>query len=253
MNDQGPPDSSEKEPRDELAELADRLGAAEVARLIEIGIAMTVPIDERIGVAGDLLRPNFVAEFRTRLQVHHATQDSPLDRLGFENAFVAASRAAGLDAAEAPSRTTRFYDVTVAGERFALKTEAAKALKPNRLHISKLSEAAWIQDMRSARVRFERTMTFFDEFLAAVDRIFVLRFYRASPTPHYELVEIPIAHFERVKDLSISDFDSDSPRIPISDDSGPIMELHLDRSDSKITIGKIEKSRCIMRAEWKLG
>lgn len=242
-----------RERREELEALLSRLNEAEVARLIEIGNSMIAPIEERVAADGDLLRPEFVAEFRSRLQIHHATQDSPLDRLGFENAFLAASRAAGLEAVEAPSRTTRFYDVTIAGERFALKTEGAKDMKADRLHISKLSEAAWIQDMRSARLRYEKAMEFVDAFLAVVDRMFVLRYYRASAIPHYELVEIPITHFERIKMTSVSDFDSDAPRIKIADGSGDIMEFHIDRSDSKITIGKIEKSQCIVRAEWKLG
>jgi hypothetical protein len=213
---------------------------------------MAQPIDESINSTSKLLRPGFVSEFRARLQAHHATHTTPMDRLGFENAFLSACRSAGLDAIEAPSRTTRFYDATIAGERFALKTEGSKAMKSDRLHISKLSEAAWIQDMRSARMRYDKTMAFIDEFLSAVDRMFVLRFYRASPTPHYELVEIPIVYFERVKDLDVADFDSDAPRVSISDSKGYLMEFRVDRSDSKITIGKIEKSRCVVHAEWRL-
>jgi hypothetical protein len=213
---------------------------------------MAWPIEERINARSDLLRPNFVDEFRARLQVHHATHQTQLDRLGFESAFLSASKAAGLDAVEAPSRTTRFYDVTIAGERIALKTESAKSLKPDRLHISKLSEAAWIQDMRSARKRHERTMELVDAFLEAVDRIFMLRFYQASDLPHYELVEIPISHFERVKELAISNFDSDAPRVMIADSESDIMEFRLDRSDSKVTVGKINKSRCVVHAEWRL-
>jgi hypothetical protein len=238
--------------RADLFAVVHRLDDQQVAKLLDVARVMAQPIEERINADSEVLRPEFVAEFRARLQAHHATHTTQMDRLGFENAFLSASRAAGLDAAEAPSRTTRFYDATISGEQVALKTEGAKSLKADKLHISKLSEAAWIQDMRSARKRYERSMELMDSFLTAVDRIFVLRYYQASPVPHYELVEIPVRHFERIKELAVSDFDSDAPRIMISDDEGEIMEFRLDRSDSKITIGKINKSRCVVHAEWRL-
>ncbi|MCA1704523.1 MAG: hypothetical protein LC808_15185, partial [Actinobacteria bacterium] len=186
-------------------------------------------------------------EFRARLQAHHATHTTPMDRLSFENAFLAASRAAGRATDEAPSRTTRFFDATVNGEQTALKTEGAKSMRFDKLHISKLSEAAWIQDMRSGRKRRDKTMEFLEEFLTAVDRIFILRYYQADPAPHYELVEVPTSHFELVKSVPVSQFNADAPRIEIVDAEGRIMEFRLDRSDSKITISKIEKGRCIVR------
>lgn len=138
-------------------ELADR----QVQQLLGVARVMALPIEEAIDPASTVVTPNFAAEFRGR-----AT-------------------------AVAPSRTTRFFDASVDGEQTALKTEGAKSMKADRLHISKLSEAAWIQDMRSGRTRREKTM---DEFLAAVARIFVLRYYQADTAPHYELVEIPTAH-----------------------------------------------------------
>ncbi|HEY2335473.1 MAG TPA: hypothetical protein VGH58_10775 [Solirubrobacterales bacterium] len=238
--------------RADLFDVAHRLDDKQVARLLDVARVMAQPIIEKINASSGVLEPEFVAEFRARLQAHHATHTTQMDRLGFENAFLSASRAAGFDATEAPSRTTRFYDATISDERVALKTEGAKSLKADKLHISKLSEAAWIQDMRSARKRYERSMEFIDAFLAAVDRIFMLRYYQASPTPHYELVEIPVSHFERVRELTPSDFESDAPRVMILDEEGEIMEFRLDRSDSKITIGKIAKSRCVVHAEWRL-
>ncbi|MEX2447879.1 MAG: hypothetical protein WD404_03940 [Solirubrobacterales bacterium] len=238
--------------RAKLFAVVHQLDDQQVEKLLDVARVMSQPIEETINTTSEVVLPEFVAEFRARLQAHHATHTTPMDRLGFESAFLSASRAAGLDTEEAPSRTTRFYDATISDERFALKTEGAKSMKPDRLHISKLSEAAWIQDMRSARTRYEKSMELIDEFLAAVDRMFVLRYYQASEAPHYELVEIPVCHFERIRDLAVTDFDSDAPRITISDEIGEIMEFCLDRSDSKITIGKIQKSRCVVHAEWRL-
>lgn len=239
-------------PDEELRELIERLDPEQVGRLLDVARVMARPIEETLNAESALMVPDFVAEFRARLQAHHATHTTPMDRLGFENAFLAASRAAGVETEDAPSRTTRFFDATVGEDQVALKTEGAKDMQADYLHISKLSEAAWIQDMRSARKRYERTMALVDEFLAAVQRIYLLRYYRSSPTPHYELVEIPVAHFERIKEAKVSEFASDAPRIQVADEQGPIMRFVIDRSDSKITVRKIAKSRCIVHGEWRL-
>jgi len=244
--------ASSSSTRADLFAVIQELEDEQIGKLLDVARVMARPIDENVNPDSDLMRPEFVAEFRARLQAHHATHTTQMDRLGFENAFLSASRAGGFEAEEAPSKTTRFYDATVDGEQVALKTEGAKSMKADRLHISKLSEAAWIQDMRSARKRRERSLELIEDFLEAVDRIYVLRFYQSSDVPHYELVEIPVEHFELMRALGTEAFDSDAPRIPIEDEKGPIMEFRIDRSDSKVTIGKIEKSRCIVHGEWKL-
>jgi hypothetical protein len=238
--------------RSDLFAVVHELGDQQVNQLLGVAKTMALPIQETLSRDSETVTTPFAAEFRARLQAHHATHTTAMDRLSFENAFLAASRVAGRTTDEAPSRTTRFFDVTVDGEQTALKTEGAKSMKADKLHISKLSEAAWIQDMRSGRTRREKTMEFLAEFLAAVDRIFVLRFYQADSAPHYELVEIPLSHFELVKSVPAQEFNADAPRIQIQDADGPIMEFRLDRSDSKITIGKIEKSRCMVHGDWRL-
>ena len=224
----------------------------QVGKLLEVARVMARPIKETINPKSNLMTPAFVAEFRARLQAHHATHTTQMDRLGFENAFLSASRAAGFKTEEAPSKTTRFYDATVNGEKVALKTEGAQSMKADFLHISKLSEAAWIQDMRSAKKRYEASIALVDDFLDAVDRIYVLRYYQASEAPHYELVEIPVDHFKLIKKLKQADFNSDAPRPKISDSKGDIMVFKLDRSDSKVTIAKIAKARCVVHGDWVL-
>lgn len=238
--------------RSDLFSVVRELDEDQVARLLDVARAMALPIEETILFESDTVTLEFNAEFRSRLQAHHATHTTPMDRLGFENAFLAASRAASRSTIEAPSRTTRFFDATINGQQTALKTEGAASMKAHQLHISKLSEAAWIQDMRSSRKRHEMTMRFLDEFLAAVKRIYVLRYYRSESAPHYELVEIPVGHFRLLKLVPLSEFSSDAPRITVADQQGPIMVFHLDRSDSKITVAKIEKSRCVVHGDWKL-
>jgi hypothetical protein len=223
-----------------------------VARVLDIARAMDRPVEAVVNSASKVVTPEFEAEFRSRLLAHHATHTTKLDRLGFENAFLAASRAATRQTAEAPSATTRFWDARVDGEQTALKSEGAKSMKPDFLHISKLSEAAWIQDVRSAKTRHEHMIALTREFIAAVNRMFVLRITESDTTAMYELVEIPVEYFKLILALPVSAFASDAPKIPIEDERGSIMELRLDRSDAKITIAKIRKDRCIVHATWTL-
>jgi hypothetical protein len=244
----GPASSDRSQLLDVLADLDDE----KIRRVLSITRALARDIREVLNSGSLVVTRPFADEFRMRLLAHHATHTTKLDRLGFENAFLAASKAAGRETEEAPSRTTRFWDVRVDDVQTALKSEGARNMKADYLHISKLSEAAWIQDVRSAKSRHEHMVAFMFDFLDAVEDMFVLRISYARDLVTYELVEIPVDHFRRILDLPISAFDSDAPRIPIEDEHGSIMELRLDRSDAKITISKLRKDRCIVHATWSL-
>lgn len=227
---------------------------AQLRQIRNIVKSMLRPITEIINPDSNLIGDAFSAEFKARLQAHHGTHATALDRLAFENALAASCMAEGMTVEMAPSRTTRFWDLRVNGAQFSAKSTNASNIKPYELHISKLSEAAWIQDCRSARMRYERTMALFGEFLEAVQRWIVLRAYtlKNDPAQIYELVEIPMSLFATVEDLSVQDFTSDAPRVDVRDEHGLALQLCLDRSDSKITIKKVPKDRCIVHGTWKL-
>ncbi|MGW6059180.1 hypothetical protein [Streptomyces sp. NPDC055189] len=217
--------------------------------------AMLRPVTESINPESNLVSHLFSAEFKARLQAHHGTHTTPLDRLAFENALAASCGVEGMVVELAPSKTTRFWDLRVDGDQFSAKSTSAKGIKLHELHTSKLSEGAWIQDCRSARMRYDGTMKLFDEFLAAVQRWIVLRAFKLRSDPGtlvYELVEVPMSLVAAVKDLGVQDFSSDSPRIDVHDEAGLTLQLVLDRSDSKVTIQKIPKQRCIVHGTWKL-
>lgn len=240
-----------KKGSDLLLAIAD-LDDAQIADALRIARGLRRPVQEFINPASTVVTPKFAAEFRARLLSHHATHVKPLGRAEFENVFLAACRAVRRKVEPAPSATTRFWDVKVRGKRTSLKTEGAKAMKEDFLHISKLSEAAWIQDVRSAKDRHEHTMELIDDLLSAVEAMFVLRI-RPGTESRYELVEIPIGHFRRIKLLPRTDFSSDAPRIPVRDDQGnTIMKICLDRSDAKVTIADLAKSACVVHATWTL-
>lgn len=198
----------------------------------------------------DYFGPGAERDFRATLLVHHCFLKSPLATSSFEAAFKRAVHVDGHDVQDA-NEGQRFWDVVVNGKHLSLKTTAASNLREGTLHISKLCEAAWIQDMRSAAMREERTKSLFREYADTVDAIIQLRLFRKQNK--YELVEIPGALFEQVADVPRAEFNADGPsiNIPVGKEPPDFM-LKLDRSDAKVTIGKINKDVCRVIGVWKI-
>lgn len=217
--------------------------------LDELLSAMRGKCDEFIP-GNSVLTPEFVNEFRATLLISHYFLKSPLSTHSFESAFVRAAVASGALVSPAPDGG-RFWDVEVDGRKISLKSSSAVSLKRNFLHISKLCEAAWIQDMRSAAMREEKTKTLFQEYTTRVDSIIQLRFFKKSQ--YYELVEIPTSILKQVSDVNRSHFAPDGPTIGIPvGKSPPDFTLKLDRSDAKITLANINKDVCNLLASWQL-
>ena len=158
------------------------------------------------------------------------------------------------------SATRRFVDLTLTPadgrtRRLSLKSTAAKKLSEDTAHISKLTEAAWIQDVRSARARRQRTIELFREYRAAVDAIVLLRAFRepgAIPN-RYQLVEIPSDLFKSLEDAPESAFAADGPVIDCAYQGlSSAAQVSIDRSDAKITIRRIQLAACTIHAEWRL-
>ena len=136
-----------------------------------------------------------------------------------------------------------------------MKSTAAKNLRERTAHISKLTEAAWIQDVRSARTRRQRTLKLFRDYRAAVDAIILLRAFREpDEMPNrYQLVEIPSELFKSLKDAPESAFAADGPVIDCAYRGlASAGQVSIDRSDAKITIRRIQLSACTLHAAWRL-
>lgn len=236
----------------ELLEYIESFGSAEIRQLVNIARVMSRPIEETVSPDSDLVGEKFASEFRARLLAHHGTHTTGMDRLAFEAALTAAAAQEGRRSEPAPSKTTRFWDVRIGDEQVSAKTSSAKNMKRDVIEVSKLSEAAWIQDMRSARDRHAKTLALFRDFVQAVQRWLVLRIFETSDGFTYELVEIPMSFFgPPVQNLMAHEFDSDGPRITVSDSDGrDLFVLVLDRSDSKVTLKKIDKGNCLVHATW---
>jgi len=226
-----------------------KLSPAENRRLLELLSALRTDIGVWINPDSRWMTPAFAEEFTSRLLCQHVFLGSPLKQQGFDAAFMASAKTAGYRI-EPANDGQRFWDLCMNGKHISLKTTEAKGMRDETLHISKLTEAAWIQDCRNAKARQDRTIGLFETYRSEVHSIFQFRYFKNHC--FYELVEIPVELFEPILHLPRTCFMADGPsiNIPIGQ-SPPDFTLKLDRSDAKITIANILKSRCILHGTWK--
>ena len=181
----------------------------------------------------------------------------PLALTAFETVFRNACEYVGWPLDGPGSLTRRFVDVAVevAGEtrKLSLKSTAARDLSETKAHISKLTEAAWIQDARTPSARRDAMLDLFRQYREAVDAILMLRAFRGaagSPPQRYQLLEIPVGVFDSIQASSLRDFERDAPVIACEIDGEPVAYVAVDRSDAKITVRRILLSACTVHAEW---
>jgi Type II site-specific deoxyribonuclease len=199
---------------------------------------------------GKLLSAEFAQEFRAAISIHHYYLRSTLGTNFFEAAFIKAATAAGQHVKVAPDGC-RFWDIELDGKKISLKSTAAASMRVGKLHISKLCEAAWIQDVRGAAPREEATKHLFAEYTSLVDSIVQLRYFRESCT--YEMVQISSELLRKVADVPRAEFSPDGPSIGIPiGQIPPDFTLKLDRSDAKITLANINKDVCHVLGTWQL-
>ena len=208
-----------------LAKLKERLdtlsptGIRFVARMVE---SLSAPPQARVNEQKTWLPGDWIEYFGLALSVHHGTTTQPLEQKGFETVFRNACESVGW-VAEPVSETQRFLDLNVKRGRLSrlklsLKSTAAQRLSRTSVHISKLTEAAWIQDMRTAKQRRERTLALFREYMNAVDSIMMLRAFRKEQgiPSEYQLIEIPSGMFHSLQNAPLASFKTDGPTIDCS-------------------------------------
>ena len=200
--------------------------------------------------------PEWMEYFGLALSVHHGATTEPLGLTAFEAVFRNACKAAKWTLDQPSSATRRFVDLEVAcgigpARRLSLKSTAAKNLSETTAHISKLTEAAWIQDARMAKDRRAWMRELFRTYQQAVDAIVMLRAFRKDGAPHrYQLLEIPTTLFGSVQEAPLEVFQRDAPAIDCEVEGEVAAVIAVDRSDAKITIKRIQVSACTVHAEW---
>lgn len=239
------------------AELISRVGhdlnPSQVERVHDYIDALQRRIDVSPLPGSWLATETWTEEFTSRLQAHHSINIAPLTKTTFEDAFAGASESSGHAVEISTSTTNRFWDIKLDSEGISLKTTAAKNLSREFIHISKLTEAAWIQDQRSASGRREKTIDLLQDFRSHVSRIIILRAFKYSTGQvcEYELTEIPGTLFDPIRQAPRDAFQHDGPTIPLPYGADePDLLVKLDRSDAKITLSKIRVSSCVVHARW---
>ena len=134
----------------------------------------------------DIISEFALLDFGDVMRIHHCFSREPFSKDKFEFALEAVLRASGM-AAELAPRGRLGYDIKIAEHNVSLKTEAAKSIRDDILHISKFMELGGGQwgDDPSNLVGLRQQ---FLDNLAGIDRILVLRALRkGEPDYLYEL------------------------------------------------------------------
>ena len=245
---------------DELKARLDSFSPVQIEFVARVMESLAHPPNADIREQGTWLTKSseWIEYFGLALSVHHSATTEPLGLKAFESVFRNACDHLGWATDPPGSATRRFVDVTVqptAGpeRRLSLKSTAARKLSKTALHISKLTEAAWIQDTRTARDRQKRTQELFRQYQAAVTHIVMLRAFREGQdqAPRlYQLVEIPASIFDSIQSAPLPVFERDAPLIECEVGGQVAAIVAIDRSDAKITVRRVQLSACTVHAEW---
>lgn len=247
---------------DELKARLDSFSPAKIAFVATVVESLSNPTQAKIRSEGTWLTavPEWIEYFGLALSVHHAATTVPLGLTSFESVFRNACSHVEWPVSPPGSATQRFVDLSVrAGSdpsrHLSLKSTAARKLSPTTVHISKLTEAAWIQDTRTPAARRQATLELFASYRQVVTSILMLRAFRAGDGDQaprlYQLVEIPATLFDSIQHEPLGAFQSDAPVIPCRDSGGrTVARVALDRSDAKVTVRGIRLDACTVHAEW---
>ena len=245
---------------DELKTTLDTFSPVKIEFVVRVMESLANPPNADIKESGTWLTGSreWIEYFGLALSVHHSATTEPLALTAFETVFRNACEHLGWHVNLPESRTRRFVDLTVRPNtgperRLSLKSTAAKRLSKETLHISKLTEAAWIQDVRTAKDRRNRTQELFRQYQSAVTHIVMLRAFREAQDEvprRYQLVEIPASIFNSVQRAPLDVFARDAPLIECGVGSNTVAVVAIDRSDAKVTVRRVKLSACTVHAEW---
>lgn len=145
---------------DDLKARLDAFSPAQIKFVAKVVDSLSNPPDAEIRECGTWLTSSddWIEYFGLALSVHHSATIEPLGLVGFESVFRNACQHVGWTVDPPGPRTRRFVDLIVQTgaeheRRLSLKSTAAQNLAEDSAHISKLTEAAWVQDARSGAVR----------------------------------------------------------------------------------------------------
>jgi hypothetical protein len=186
------------------------------------------------------------------IRIHHCFSKGPFTKDKFEFALEKVFSLCGRNAKLGPLGNPG-YDIVIDGVKFSLKTEAEKAIKQDRIHISKameLGKGEW--DLDQLRQQFLN-------HLRQYERILILRCLTVFYPPYecYELVEIPKALLlESVNgELREMDKSRQNPKpgyCDVKENGNLKFQLYFDGGgERKLQIKNLLVSLCSIHARWK--
>lgn len=203
-----------------------------------------------------LVTPTVLEDFGDVLRMHHCFSREPFSKDKFEYALERVLVESGVSASLAP-RGQRGFDIQIGVDRFSLKTEAAKAIRENTIHISKFMElggGTWgnnPSDLVGLRQQFLGA-------LAGLQRILVLRaLKKGEPHFSYELVEIPKSLLMQAADgrLEMMMGSTQHPKpgyCHVEKNGAELFSLYFDGGgERKLQIKGLQKSLCHVHATWE--
>jgi type II restriction enzyme len=199
----------------------------------------------------DLINDCMLETLGDALRIHHCFSKEPLSKDRFEYALERSVNICGYSAELAPKGNPG-HDITINNERFSLKTEAAKNIRADFIHISKfmeLGKGEWNLDIQRQRY-FRHTDSY--------DRILTFRCLSKKPTLwHYELVEIPKSLLLEATSgrLRIAEESRQNPKpfhyYVYGEESDVKYQLYFDGgTERKLQIQNLRKSFCLVHASW---
>ncbi|HHE31460.1 MAG TPA: restriction endonuclease [Chlorobaculum parvum] len=193
--------------------------------------------------------------FGDALRIHHGFSAEPFSKDKFEYVLERVVNMESSRAKLAP-KGNRGHDITIDGIPVSLKTQADKAIKDDRLWISKFMElgrGSWGDDPSD----LDRLLEMFLRHLHGYEKVLMLRALNKAPDWVYELVEIPKALLLQARN-GILEMKTSSAQYPkpgycyVRKGDVDLYQLYFDGgSERKLQVKNLLKSQCIVHARWE--
>ncbi|MFM2599320.1 hypothetical protein [Vibrio fortis] len=208
-----------------------------------------------------ILTEKSAAYLGSRIMIHAHLTNSPFTKVHFENGLEEAINLADGKAKLAPPGNPG-HDITIAGERYSLKTQAGKTIRESTVHISKWMELGknprWLDDESV----LEELRDEFVEHLSGYERVLTLRYLQGSKVKsdfkhYYELVEIPkkllLLCLNGEFEMKHGSKQTVKPGYcHVQKDGRSLYSLYFDGGgERKLQIKNILKDECIVHATWE--
>jgi len=250
-----------------------KTSAVQQAILDSVKNALNLPhkfvLNEYLPEQFRILDENSASYLGLQMKLHHAFTTSAFSKFAFEHGLMEGVNFSGAEA-ELARQGNPGYDIAIAGQKFSLKTEAARNSSFDIVHISKWMELGknpnWGDRDKYLIEKEKLLIELAQEFvrhLGGYDRILVLRFLNgkkgnSSFSRYYELVEIPKevlleclnGRFEMK--MESTQFPKPGYCYVTNRYGNPIFSLYFDGGgERKLQIKHLDKSVCIQHASWE--